>query len=253
MLKTIAAAVVCGVVVCGSGRASAQGFAWQNKIFVNVSGGGTGGANDVNQDFTFEYFLEPATIETTRRVGGGGLFDFTAGATVIENWTAGISFSRSGGNSDAQFTGSIPDPIETDQFRPVSGAVPEMKHSESWFAFLAGYQLPRLPKLPYMPAFMEKVDFMVLAGPVRAAVTHEIVAEVTVSETGSGPVVTINRQTVKKSFWGVQVGVDARYMFTSHIGAGAFLRYSGASGDLSDQVNLDLCGFQGGGGVRVRF
>ncbi len=252
MLKTIAA-MACGVLVCGSASASAQGFAWQNKIFVNVSGGGTGGASDVNQQFTFTYLLEDATVHTTRRAGGGGLFDFTAGATVIENWSAGISFSRSGGNSDARFDATIPDTIHADQFRAVSGTIPDMKHSESWFAFLGGYTLPRLTNLPKYIAFMENTDLMVLAGPVRAAVSHEIVSEATVSETGSGPVVTVTRETIHKSFWGIQIGIDGRYMFTKNIGAGAFLRYSGASGDLSDDVNLDLGGFQGGAGVRIKF
>ena len=230
MLKTMAA-MVCGVVVCGSGTASAQiptWATWQNKIFVNVNGGGTGGANDVNQQFTFDYLLEPATIDTTRRAGGGGLFDFTAGAMVYENWAAGISFSKSGGSSDARFTATIPDTIDFDTFREVSGTIPGMEHSESWFAFLGAYTLPKLPNMPeFMPefmSFMDKVELMVLAGPVRAAVSHEIISEATVSEGGSGPVVSVTREVRKKSFWGIQIGVDGRYMFTKNIGAGAFLR-----------------------------
>ena len=255
MLKTMAA-MVCGVVVCGSGTASAQiptWATWQNKIFVNVTGGGTGGANDVHQQFTFDYLLEPATIDTTRRAGGGGLFDFTAGAMVYENWAAGISFSKSGGSSDARFTATIPDTIDFDTFREVSGTIPGMEHSESWFAFLGAYVLPRLTNMPKYIAFMENTDLTVLAGPVRAAVSHEIVSEATVSEGSSGPVVSVTREVRKKSFWGIQIGVDGRYMFTKNIGAGAFLRYSGASGDLTDDVNLDLGGFQGGAGVRIKF
>jgi hypothetical protein len=42
-------------------------------------------------------------------------------------------------------------------------------------------------------------------------------------------------------------------MVTKNFGAGAFIRYSGASGDITDEVNLDLGGFQGGGGLRIRF
>jgi hypothetical protein len=250
MLKTIAAAV-CGVVVCGSGTASAQVTIWQDKIFVNLSGGGGGGtSSDVSRQFQFEYFLEPATIQTNRRVDVGGFFDFTAGAQVIDNWMAGISFHRRSGDSDGNYTGSIPDPIETDLPRPVSGTIPDMSHKEAWFALLGGYLLP---KFPNMPKFMEKVDLMVFAGPVRVGVEHQVVSNATAVESGSGPVVTIERQVINKSFWGIQVGVDARYMITRNIGAGAFLRYSGASGDITDQVNLDLGGFQGGGGLRLRF
>jgi hypothetical protein len=252
MLKTIAA-VACGLLVCATGTASAQGFVWENKIFVNVSGGGTTGATDVRQQFTFEYFLEPATVDTTRRVGGGGLFDFTAGAMVVDNWLAGISFTKAGGDSSASFTGGIPDPAETDQFRPVSGSIPDMKHSESWFAFLAGYLLPKFPLPDFIPDFADKIDLIVLAGPVRAGVKHEVVSAVTVSETGSTPTVSIDRRTISKGFWGIQVGIDGRYMFTDHVGAGVFLRFMDASGDVVDGLNLDLGGFQFGGGVRIKF
>jgi hypothetical protein len=249
MLKTIAAAV-CGALLCTATTASAQGFTWENKIFVNVSLGGTTGASDVRQQFNFDYLLETATVDTNRRVGGGGLFDLTAGALVIDNWYAGISFTKSGGNSDATYAASIPDPIETDQFRPVTGTISDMKHSESWFAFLAGYMLPKFPALP---DFMDEVDLMVLAGPVRAGVQHEVVSAVTVTETEAGPSVTLDRRTISKGFWGIQIGVDGRYMFTEHIGAGLFLRYSGASGDVVDGLNLDLGGFQVAGGVRLKF
>ena len=249
MLKTIAA-VACGVLVCATGTASAQGFPLENKIFVNISGGGTTGASDVRQQFTFEYLLEPATVDTTRRVGGGGLFDFTAGASVIDNWVAGISFTKSGGNSSASYTGSIPDPIETDLHRPVSGTINDMKHSESWFAFLAGYMLPTFPALP---DFMDKVELMVFAGPVRAGVKHEVVSAVTVTETGGAPVVSLDRRTISKGFWGIQVGIDGRYMFTEHIGAGLFLRYQGASGDIVEGLNLDVGGFQVAAGARIKF
>jgi hypothetical protein len=252
MLKTIAAAI-CGVVVC-SGTASAQVLSvWQEKIFVNISFGGTSGAGDVTQQFSFPYLDETATIDSTRPVKGGGLFDFTAGAMVIDNWAAGISFSHHSAKSSATFTGNIPDPIFPDMPRVVTGSLPDMVHSEDWFAFLGGYLLPKLPKRSYLPDFTERMDIMVFAGPVRAGVEHEVVSAATVTEGGSGPEVTLDRQVIHKGFWGVQVGVDLRYMFTRNIGAGGFLRFSGASGDVTEGVNLDLGGFQGGAGVRFKF
>jgi hypothetical protein len=39
MLKTMAA-VVCGLVLCGSGSASAQVFTLGDKVFVNLNGAG---------------------------------------------------------------------------------------------------------------------------------------------------------------------------------------------------------------------
>ena len=250
MVKTIAAAI-CGAVVCGSGTAFAQvPTMWQDKIFVNISFGGTTGSKDATQQFNFPYLDETATLDISTPVKGGGLFDFTAGAMVYENWAAGISWSRHSANSNATFTGSIPDTIFPDNSRVVAGELTDMVHKENWFALLGAYLLP---KLPGMPKFMENVDIMVFAGPVRAGVEHEIVSNVTVTESPSGPVVTADRQVVDKGFWGIQVGADFRYMFTKNIGAGGFLRFSGASGDISEFVNLDLGGFQGGAGVRFKF
>jgi hypothetical protein len=110
-----------------------------------------------------------------------------------------------------------------------------------------------LPKFPALPDYMDKVDLTVFAGPVRAGVKHEVVSAVTVSETGGDPVVSLDRQTISKGFWGIQVGIDGRYMLTEHMGVGMFLRYAGASGDVTQGLNLDLGGFQIGGGARLKF
>jgi hypothetical protein len=253
MLKTIAAAI-CGAVVCGSGTAFAQvPTMWQDKIFVNISFGGTTGSKDATQQFSFPYLDETATLDISTPVKGGGLFDFTAGAMVYENWAAGISWSRHSANSNATFNGSIPDTIFPDAPRVVTGSIPDMAHTENWFAFLGGYLLPKLPKRSYLPDFTERMDIMVLAGPVRAGVKHEVVSAATVTEGANGPEVTVDRQVINKGFWGVQVGVDARYMFTTNIGAGGFLRFSGASGDVTEGLNLDLGGFQVGAGIRFKF
>jgi hypothetical protein len=253
MVKTIAAAI-CGAVVCGSGTAFAQvPTMWQDKIFVNISFGGTTGSKDATQQFNFPYLDETATLDISTPVKGGGLFDFTAGAMVYENWAAGISWSRHSANSNATFTGSIPDTIFPDNSRTVTGELTDMVHKENWFALLGAYLLPKLPKRSYLPDFTERMDIMVFAGPVRAGVEHEIVSNVTVTESPDGPVVTADRQVIDKGFWGIQVGADFRYMFTKNIGAGGFLRFSGASGDISEFVNLDLGGFQGGAGVRFKF
>ncbi|HYN08550.1 MAG TPA: hypothetical protein VES67_14300 [Vicinamibacterales bacterium] len=253
------AAVVCMIVVCGTGSASAQVFNFGDKVFVNLNvAGGGGTSDDASRQFSMPYFDETATIDTSRSVRtGGAFFDFMAGAKAVDNWTAGISFSRRSGKSNGSFAGSVPDLAEFDQPRSVSGTIADMEHKETWFALLGGYSLPKVTNLPKFldkaEKYMKKVDLMVFAGPVRAAVTHEVVSSVEISEGPSGPVVTVNRETISKSFWGIQVGVDARYMVTSNFGAGVFLRYSGASGDINDEVNLDLGGFQGGLGLRIRF
>jgi hypothetical protein len=255
MLKTMAMAV-CGLAICASGSASAQVLNLGDKVFVNLNGAGGGGtSDDVTRSVSVPYFEETATVEASRQVrAGGGFFDFMAGAKAVDNWTAGISFYRRSGKSNGSYAGSVPDPAEFDHPRSVSGTIADLEHKESWFALLGGYSLPKFKKYPeFMQKYMDKIDLMVFAGPVRAAVKHEVISGIDISEGPSGPVVTISREVISKSFWGIQVGLDARYMVTKNFGAGAFIRYSGASGDITDDVNLDMGGFQGGGGLRIRF
>jgi hypothetical protein len=47
--------------------------------------------------------------------------------------------------------------------------------------------------------------------------------------------------------------VDVRYLLTRQLGVGGFIRYNGARGNLTSEIKSKIGGFQGGGGVRVRF
>jgi hypothetical protein len=242
-LKTIAA-VVCGLFVTGAAQgASAQVIVWEDIGFVSVNLGGQTGSQELTKQFKFLYFEEEATVDVTRRVKGGFLVDLTGGVAITGNWGAGISFSRRSADSDGAFTGSIPDLDFFEAPRSVSGSVPGLKHRETWFAFLGIYLLP----------VTDKIDVMILGGPAVVKTTHEIVTSVAVSEGSAGPELSFGRESRGKSFWGIQVGVDGRYMLTNRFDVGGFLRYSGASGNLTDDVKLELGGFQVGGGLRVRF
>jgi hypothetical protein len=248
------AVLVCGLVLFGAGRASAQLSSWDDRGFLNLSGGSqTGTSKDLTGDLTFSVYGETASVGAKRHVdGGGGLFDVTAGARVWNNVGAAVSFWKRTDNADATVTASIPDLAFFDKPRSVSTTVPGLGHKETWVAVLAVYTVP----------VTDKIDVMILAGPAVTSVDHEIpcnntagsyLCSVTMTEGSSGPQLTFTRSTLSKSIWGYQLGIDGRYMFTKMIGAGLFLRASKATANLNNSVSLDLGGFQAGAGVRVRF
>jgi hypothetical protein len=228
------------VVLSTVAHASAQ-IPWTDRVFANVSGGAQSGRHTIAVSFTPTIHDEPASIDVTRDVKGGGFWDVTVGGKVRGPFGAALSFSGRSAKSDAALTASIPDPIAFDSPRSVSATIPDLEHKERWVGILGVYFYP----------LAEKVDLMLMAGPTVVSVEEPLITSVSVEESG-GPVVTPNVETFKKSFWGYHLGVDVRYMFTTNIGAGGFLRVTGASGNLQG-TNLEVGGFQVGGGIRIRY
>ena len=70
-----------------------------------------------------------------------------------------------------------------------------------------------------------------------------------VSGTNITPIITEQSGTAK----GINIGVDAQYMFTKMIGGGIFVRYNGGSVDLPDAPDLKAGGVQLGIGARLAF
>lgn len=241
MSSTRIAALAGGVLLATTVSASAQA-AWDGGIFVNGSVGVQTGTIDISQTLAPVVYDEPATITTTQEVGAGALYDITAGLMVRRNLGAALSFSARSSTSDGAMTGQVPDPIFFDASRPVSGTIADMGYSEKWLGFLATWLIPA----------GENLDVMILGGPAVAWVNVDTTTGVAVTETGGTPDVTLTLDTISKSFFGVQVGVDVRYMFTENVGAGGFARISKASGDVNGS-DLSAGGFQLGGGVRFKF
>jgi hypothetical protein len=107
----------------------------------------------------------------------------------------------------------------------------------------------------------DKVEFGVSAGPSFWTVKQDFVSGVEITE-GPPPFNTVDINSVtlvdeSENAVGFNIGVDATYLVTRRLGAGAFIRFAGASVDMptagGGTVTLDAGGFQVGGGLRVRF
>lgn len=236
------AALVGGLLLGTAVNASAQ-TTWDENFFLNASVGVGIGAGDVSTTGTPSIYDEPATITATRSIGTAFLYDITAGLPISGNFGAAVSFSARSGSADGTMTGSIPDPVFFDQPRAVTGPISDMDYSERWLGFLAAWVTP----------VGEKLDLFVLAGPAIAMVEAGAPAGVAVTEAAGGPTVVVSLDSVSKTLFGIQAGVDLRYMLTETVGVGGFARYSGAWGDLQEGSSHTAGGFQLGAGVRLKF
>lgn len=237
------AVLVCGVVLVGAQAVSAQMLRWEDRGFVNVNGGGPSKSKEIQTNFSFGLYDETATVDISQTHKGGGFFELSGGYRVWNNVALGLSFMKRSADTDGTLTASVPDPVGFNLPRSVTATLAGLQHRETWVGVPITYVIP----------VTDKIDVMVFGGPAVAKVTQDFIVGVTTAEGTGGPTVTTTRETVKKSYWGYQLGVDLRYLFTKRFGAGGFVRISRADGNLTSTVRADLGGFQAGGGLRVRF
>ena len=240
MLKTGCLSLAFAAFVAAPAHAQ---MTWTDKGFVNVNVGAQTGSDDLATQSTFELYGENGSLSTTQDVGGGGLFDFSAGYKVWRNLALGIGYSHSGSDADVAIAASVPDPVFFDRLRPVTGASSGAEHSENVFHIQATWVVP----------VTDAVDVAFSFGPSFYNVKQQVPTSIEVAEPGP----TLSNTTVtdeKESGVGFNLGMDVNYFFTSRIGAGLLLRYTHASVDIPNTTDsLGVGGFQIGVGARLRF
>jgi hypothetical protein len=222
--------------------ASAQ-MQWTDKGYISVNGGGQAGSHTLESTSSFPLYDETATVSTSQKVKGGGLFDIGGAYRVWgKNLLAGVSFSHTSSKADVSLTGSIPDPIVFDKPRTVTSSQSGAHHSENTVHLDAIYMVP----------VANKVDVGIFAGPSIFAVKQDTVTTLSVSE--PGPTVSAPLSEVSKTTVGVNFGVDVQYLIGKKWGVGALARYSWGSASLPNATDkLTVGGFDIGAGLRVRF
>ena len=222
--------------------ASAQ-MKWTDQGFAAISVGGQAGSHTLATSTTFDLYDEQAQVETTQKVGGGGLFDINGGYKVWRNLVAAIGYSRTSSKSDASVVASIPDPDRFDLPRGVTASAPDLKHSEQAINFMGVWMVP----------VTDKIDAGVSFGPSIIIVKQDIPSTLSIAE--PGPTVTgLATESAKKTVGGINLGVDVTYLVTKQYGVGGFLRYTWGSADLDGTTkSLTVGGFQIGVGGRYRF
>ena len=215
---------------------------WTDKAFVNVSFGGQAGSHTLATSSSFDLYEETGTVNSSQKVGGGGLFDISGGYKVRRNLVAGIGYSHSGSSASAAITALVPHPVFTDQPRTVTASASDLSHSENQIHLFAAYMIP----------VTDKVDVGISLGPSIFTVSQEVPAGLSVSE--PGPTVSqVNIDKSSKTSAGFNLGLDVTYLLNPRWGVGGLLRYTRGSVDVKNATdNLTVGGFQIGVGVRYR-
>ncbi len=254
MHRTVLTATVFVLLTMCARDASAQwGQPWTDRGYFNINLGFDSGSDTLADDMPFTLYAEPANKGVAAGVDSGAFFDFSVGSRVWQNVSVGIGFHRGSSSGDATVTARVPNPIFFDRPRNVDLGVSELDRRERAFHIQVGYMLP----------INDDVSVHVFGGPSFFNVKQDVVSDVTFSE-GPFPFATVGASAVvserSDSAVGGNIGADVTYKVYEtpdfKLGAGAFLRYSGASADiqlLQNTVDSGMGGLQIGFGARVRF
>jgi len=258
LMRTIKLLFLAGILMSSlAAEARAQG--WTDRAYFNVSIGGQLQDQTFAESATFNIYGEKGALASGHAIGGGQLFDVSAGARVWKNFGVGLGYSANTNTNDATVTVRVPHPVIFGQFREATATAPGLEHTENAVHLQLVWMLP----------LTNKFHLMFMAGPSFFTVRQHIAtvqAPQDVRDQAPFTSVTITSVTVtdvKDSPVGVNVGVDGTYAITRiagvGIGVGGFVRYAGAKLDFptlpgtTREGDLKAGGAQGGLGLRLRF
>ena len=255
MRQSVLWLVVTSVLVASAANAHAQTGVWADRGYVNVGFGVESGSSALTDTQNLVIYEEPGSITSSTTWTSGSLIDAGLGVRIWRNMTVGVAYHQEENDTDAEITGQIPSPVFFNRPRTLNQDI-VLERKEKAAHLVIGWVLP----------FNEKFDVMVFGGPSFFRLEQDAVEPFTADDIGERgtPFTEVNldvdRVTHKKSLTGYNVGVDGTYIFWSNddirIGAGGFLRFTKATGDimqLTGEQPTEVGGLQFGFGGRIRF
>jgi hypothetical protein len=246
---------VCGGLAGVATSANAQTGTWADRGYVNIGFGVESGSSSLTDTQNLVVYEEEGTITSNTTWTSGSVIDAGFGVRVWRNMTVGIAYHQEENDTDAEITGMIPSPIFFNRPRTIDQDI-VLDRKEKAAHLVIGWVLP----------LNEKFDFMVFGGPSFFRLEQDAVEPFTAGDIGerTPPYAEVNldvdRVTHKKSLTGYNVGVDGTYIIWSNddirIGAGGFVRFTKASGEimqLTGEQPTEVGGVQFGFGARIRF
>ena len=228
----------------------AQAAAKPTRFTIAVSGGVEQAAEELSDHFSFPKNVETETVDVTYPMKPWALIDLAAGYRVWKNVGVGVAVSVTSGKGDAEVTASVPHPFFFNQPRTVTGTESDIAHSETGVHLQMQYMIPATGRL----------HFTLEGGPSWLNIEHEVVTDVTVTESypydtaAFGGAVT---KSTKASAAGFNAGIDVTWLFAESVGIGGIVRYTRADVDLAAvegrSITMKAGGLQGGVGIRVLF
>jgi hypothetical protein len=253
MRRTVLTLALCLFVITTARDAAAQAVRpWTDTGYVNLNVGFESTSGTLNDAVTFSLYGENGTKTVEAAIDSGPLLDFSVGARVWRNVSVGLGFHREHSTGEASATASVPHPVFFNSNRNVALNVDDLERKERAIHIQFGYMIP----------INDRIDVLAFAGPSFFRLEQDVISDLTFSETAPFTSVTAAPEitTRKQSKTGVNIGADVTYRFyegaRADVGAGAFLRYSGASAEvtiIANDAESDVGGLQIGFGARVRF
>jgi Outer membrane protein beta-barrel domain len=230
--------------------AQSHGSAGATHLTIGVSGGVQQAAEDLSDHFSFPKNAETETVDVRYPMKPLGFIDLAAGYRLWKNLGVGVAVSVTSGKVDAEVTASVPHPFFFNQPRTVTGTEHNISHSETGVHVQLQYLIPATGKL----------HFILEGGPSWINVDHEVVTDVTVTESYPYDTAAFGGAVTKSttgSAAGFNAGVDVTWMFAESIGVGGLVRYTRADIDLKAvegrSLSVKAGGLQAGAGIRVLF
>jgi hypothetical protein len=242
MTKTTTIIAMIGALTLGTAlNARAQTPPNEPVMFVNVSVGGQFQSRDFSSFSTFELFNETGTVDANQTIGGGFVFDATAGHRFGRRFAGAIGVSTFNGSGEAAAVAAIPSPLFVGK--------PTIKNfSPSDYGDLKQSNVAINFQLVYIWPLTNRIDLQVFGGPSIVHVSQDIATATPVENSTA----TIESQSATSGKSG-SVGIDLAYNLNTRYGVGGFVRYLGGQVDLPSVENFTIGGTQAGAGIRIRF
>lgn len=199
---------------------------------------------------SFPYFAETARLNGAYDVGDGVAFDIGGRVRVWNRLSAGVAVTSLKRKSQSEITGSFPHPFFFNRDRTGTWTSESLDRTEVGVHLSGAFQVLNQSNL----------GITVFGGPTFFSFEQPVIENVDVIQ--SFPYDTIDARlvtgTVDGSTVGFHAGADVGWFFSEHFGVGGLFRFTkGTKKDMrigdGEPFDLELGGFQGGGGIRLRF
>ena len=231
-----------------AGAATAVEAQPQPRVLLLVNGGFQASSTTFRDSFTFTANQETGTSDVSYPVAAAPVFEGGAAIRLWKGLAIGGVVTRFSGDNTVDATSRVPHPLFFEQHREVSGEAPGVRREETAVHIQAQYRFP-----------VGRLHLVLAGGPSVFHVRQDIVHEVKYTEQYPYDVaefagITSGRVSARKN--GFNVGVDAQWMFTRHVGAGGLVRLARADVDLAVDgrtISLEAGGTQVAAGLRLAF
>ncbi|MEX2273405.1 MAG: hypothetical protein WD690_18185 [Vicinamibacterales bacterium] len=191
-----------------------------------------------------DVYEETATWESSSEVDDSQLFDIAGGVRLWKNLAFGAGFTRTSDTHTADFDALIPDTLEFDSPHADTRTIEGLEREETIIHLSAIWMVP----------ITGRIDIALSGGPSFFNVTQDYVAGMTVTP-GESTIADVTTSSFKRSVTGFHIAADGTVRVIRNAGVGFLIRYATAKLDTPELLGgtIDVGGFQGLAGVRIRF